>query len=177
MNYGTLYLNGEAQSRTYFTKSSQASGRYDIFISHQQKDAVAAVRLARYISRLGIPCYIDILDSDVDGDSPGLEGYLRQVIDHCRGLLAIVSASTKSSWWVPMEIGVALQCGKHIGTYMAELTFLPSYLWQWPVMNTDLEATKWSIAAGKYSSAYTNRAWRRLPRQTAIQRNAFFNIL
>ena len=168
MNYGTLYVNGEAQSRTYFARVNQVSGRYDIFISHQQKDAVAAVRLARLISRMGIPCYIGILDPDVDGDSPHLEGYLRQVIGHCRGLLAITSASMKSSRWVPMEIGVALQCGKHIRTYTAGLIILPSYLWQWPVMNTDREATKWSIGVGKYSSAETNRVWRQLPRQTGI---------
>ena len=132
MDRGTLYVRGEPS--LYFEKSASVRGQYSIFISHQGQDSRSATLLARGISLQGIPCYVDNLDPNVDGDDPELESYLRGVIRNCRALLAVVSVNTSGSWWVPLEIGVALESEKHIGTYEINHVNLPSYLWQWPVM-------------------------------------------
>ena len=92
------------------------------------------------LGQLAYPCYLDTFDPGVAGDSPYLEGYLRQVIGRCRALMAIVSPKTRSSWWVPLEIGVALEKEKHIATFLLTEVDLPSYLWLWPMLRDDQDA-------------------------------------
>ena len=102
-------------------------------LSYLTKMATAPSRkgLAMTPSREGYPCYVDTFDPTIDGDSPHLESYVRQVIGRCRALMAIVSTATISSWWVPLEIGVALEKEKHMATFLLTEVDLPSYLWQW----------------------------------------------
>ena len=77
-----------------------------------------------------MPCYVDQLDPNVQGDSADLVTHIQDVIHPCQSLLAVVSRNTQSSWWVPLEIGVALENQKHIGSYAVGLNrlSLPSYL-------------------------------------------------
>ena len=102
-------------------RSSQV--RHEIFVSHQRQDVETARQLAILLSR---------------------KGYLRQMIGNGQALLAVVSRNTVASWWVPMEIGVALDREKHIGTYLVNRIELPSYLWLWPVMDSFGEAATWA---------------------------------
>ena len=85
MNNGRLFINGERRfysfSPSETTASLVLSG--DTFISHQSSDRVTAERVATALSNHGYPCYVDTLDPDVDGDSPYLESYLRQIIGRC----------------------------------------------------------------------------------------------
>ena len=110
MNNGRLFINGERHFHSFSLSETTASLVLSrgTFISHQSSDRTTAEGLATTLSNHGYPCYVDTLDPDVDGDSPQLESYLRQEIGRCRGLMAIVSRATKASWWVPLEIGVAL---------------------------------------------------------------------
>ena len=96
---------------------------------------------------------------------PELEGYLRQMIGNSQALLAVVSRNTVASWWVPMEIGVALDREKHIGTYLVNRTELPSYLWRWPVMQSDGEAATWANHAKRSRPEAYHRVWRGLSSQ------------
>lgn len=175
MDRGILYVGGEPSR--YYERSSSVQGRYTVFISHQSRDSGSATLLARGISRLGIPCYVDSLDPSVDGNDPNLESYIRSVIRGCSALLAVVSVSTSSSWWVPLEIGVALEGYKHIGTYEINDVDLPSYLWQWPVMTELPQALRWANAIVRRSALNTHNEWRRSPRQSSYQRDTFFNSL
>lgn len=175
MNNGRLFVNGTE----YFALSArdileQQPYRLSdaIFISHQNGDAELAVAIAQHISHAGPPCYIDVLDPNVDGDSPQLESYLRRVIGNCSALLAVVSNATVNSWWVSLEIGVALDREKHIGTYRREPVTLPSYLWQWPVMDTATHIAGWAKAVSKYTPTSTHRVWREKGNQVA-----FFNAI
>ena len=131
MDQGTLYVGGEpffqGMSVEYIEKSLPSARQQRVFISHQNQDIKIATMLARYISEWGPPCYIDRLDPKVDGDKPELESYLRNVIRNSRALLAVVSENTAESWWVPLEIGVALENDKHIGTFELSAVNLPSY--------------------------------------------------
>ena len=109
-------------------------------IQTESNDKDAAERLAVSLSSRDYPCYLDTFDPNVDGDSPELESYLRRVIDLCNNLMAMVSRTTRMSWWVPLEIGVALEKEKHIATYLLTAEDLPIYLWQWPMLRSDRDA-------------------------------------
>ena len=167
MNNGVLYVDGQPVTQINLSRSAgmgSARNQPQIFVSHQRRDLETAKRVAAAISRGGPACYLDDLDPLVDGDSPGLERYLREVIGNSEALLAVVSNYTVTSWWVPMEIGVALDRSKHIGTYLAEATDLPSYLWRWPVMDTARLASKWADDATRADPEAYYRVWRELTR-------------
>lgn len=166
MNQGRLFVAGQLQHRN-LTLTGATPGGTQIqvpsnatFISHQSNDENAAERVAVYLSSRGYPCYLDTLDPNVDGDSPGLESYLRRVIAICNNLMAIVSRTTRASWWVPLEIGVALEKEKHIATYLLTSEDLPSYLWQWPMLRSDRDVLQWAQDAQKETVAGINRNWR-----------------
>ena len=175
MNQGRLFVDGELRYQglrksrdvSSFTVSRGVLAGHTIsmpsnttFISHQSGDARAAERVATRLSIRGYPCYLDTLDPNVDGDSEDLESYLREIIGQCEGLMAMVSHTTKTSWWVPLEIGVALEKGRYIGTYLLDQENLPSYLWQWPMLRNDEDAVKWVQDTRRNSAASINRSWR-----------------
>ena len=54
----------------------------------------------------------------------------------CTQLLAVVSENTKSSWWVPWEIGIATEKDFPIATFAGDNTMLPEYLRKWPYLKT-----------------------------------------
>ena len=141
-----------------------------IFISHKHEDLAKAREIGHEIMlKAQVPCYIDELDPNVDGDSAELVTHIQDVIHQCRSLLAVVSQSTQNSWWVPLEIGVALESQKYIGSYNTDRTELPSYLWSWPTMNATAEAVEWARATKRHSNAdQLHRAWRsRNPRRVS----------
>ena len=184
MNDGRLFINGELRYQSLrksrdvssFTVSRGVLAGQTVlipsnttFISHQSGDARAAERVATRLSIQGYPCYLDTLDPNLDGESEDLESYLRGIIGQCSSLMAMVSRTTKTSWWVPLEIGVALEKEKHIGTYLLDQENLPSYLWQWPMLWTDEDAVNWAQDTRRSSAAAINRSWRlrtRLQKQT-----------
>ena len=57
-------------------------------------------------------------------------------VRQCTHLMAVTSANTVSSWWVPFEIGVATDQDRRISTYTLEATNLPDYLKKWPVLKS-----------------------------------------
>ena len=176
MNQGRLFQNGVLVQRG-ITISEALSDRDRVriplnstFISHHNGDTLDAEALAKYLSSLGYHCYLDTLDQSVDGDSPDLEDYLREVIGRCDRLMAVVSWRTKSSWWVPLEIGVALEKEKHIATYLLEREDLPSYLWLWPMLWSYADAAWWVIDTKTRSSAQVNSSWRL---RTRVQKRSY----
>ena len=153
--------------------------RYGIFISHKREDLHRAVEIGHEImSKAQVACYVDLLDPNVGGDSADLVTYIQEVIHQCQSLLAVVSKSTQDSWWVPLEIGVALENQNYIGSYNTDRTELPSYLWSWPTMTTNHEAVEWAKATQRNSSAdQLHRAWRsRNPRRVTDRATLFSNL-
>ena len=173
MRNGTLFANtrqrtaGRWEMRWLDAKQHMRDG---IFISHKGADLLKAVAIERGImAKAQVPCYVDQLDPNVGGDSADLVTYIQEVIQQCRSLMAVVSKSTQASWWVPLEIGVALENQNYIGSYNTDGTELPSYLWSWPTMTTNQEAVEWANATKRNRSAdQLHRAWRnRNPRRVA----------
>jgi hypothetical protein len=166
MNQDRLFVAGQLQYRD-LSLSQALSGGAQIqfpsnasFISHQSNDKDAAEKVAVFLSSRGYPCYLDTFDPNVDGDGPELESYLRRVIALCNSLMAMVSRTTRTSWWVPLEIGVALEKEKHIATYLLTSEGLPSYLWQWPMLRRGQDALQWAQDTQRETAAEMNKSWR-----------------
>ena len=106
-----------------------------VFISHKQKDSEIATRVAHRLStHHRVECYLDVFDPHANDSGDDLGDYLRDVLSKCTELMAVVSGSTKESWWVPWEIGVATEKDRPITTFAGGQCVLPSYLKKWPFL-------------------------------------------
>lgn len=158
MNQGQLFMRGQVLS---LTLDSLRPNVNTTFISHQNSDNRTAVTLATYLGNQGYSCYVDTLDPAVDGNDSGLERYLRDVIGKCPRLVAIVSSTTSHSWWVPLEIGVALHREKYIATYLLpDADTLPSYLRLWPTLRNNAGALLWLRETESKSAPTVHTEWR-----------------
>lgn len=103
-----------------------------VFISHQQKDAVAARMVYDVLRKNGVDAYLDLLDSGLMSNGQRLTEHIMSKISESTDLIAVVSDNTKESWWVPFEIGVATDKPRPIATYICGWVSLPEYLDFWP---------------------------------------------
>jgi len=107
-----------------------------VFISHSSADDLAARHIQLCLASNEIKCYLDDLDDSlrsVDDIATAIEKNL----ERCSHLLAVVSAVTRLSWWVPFEIGVGTAKNAKIATYQLQNVDLPQYLTKWPVLSTE----------------------------------------
>jgi hypothetical protein len=119
-----------------------------VFISHQQADSSLAVQLSRRLtSRHGIDSYIDVIDRNVPGRGEDLAEHVKAEIDKCTQLLAVVSEMTKTSWWVPWEIGIATEKDYPLATYAGGAATLPDYLLKWPYLRSESDLDQYAIAS------------------------------
>ena len=134
------YQSGiEVSSEGIFTSLRRCQP--DVFLSHKSEDKQATLAIAQALISQGMSAYIDYVDPQVHAQDPTLESYLREVIHNSRSLLTVATANTISSWWVPFEIGVALDNDKLVGTVLRGTPGqLPTYLLNWPVMESSDEA-------------------------------------
>lgn len=107
-----------------------------VFISHQQKDAVAAKTVYDTLRYNGVEAYLDLLDSALLKDGRQLTSHIVSKIGESTDVIAVVSDNTKESWWVPFEIGVATDKPRPIATYICGWVSLPEYLDFWPQLRT-----------------------------------------
>ena len=136
--------------------------RPDVFLSHKSEDREVTLAIAQALIRQNISVYIDYVDPQVDAKNPKLESYLRKIIHSSKSLLTIATANTINSWWVPFEIGVALDNDKLVGTVLRGTPGqLPTYLLNWPVMESNDEAVaqQWQQYLMLPPSA-SHQAWR-----------------
>ena len=115
-----------------------------VFLSHQRDDSTRAMKVAARLRYNGLDTYLDVVDDALRKDGPELSDYLRAQMSTCTQLMAVVSSSTKGSWWVPWEIGVASEKDFLIATYTSEYTELPSYLKKWPFLRTDQDIDEYA---------------------------------
>ena len=144
----TLYVDEIAPYGTRAINYSQ----YDTFISHKGDDTSLAETIGRVLRLHGLKGYLDRWDPTVEGDSLGLEEYLRKVIRETPSILAVVTENTPLSWWVPFELGVARETESQIATFLQVDTdsrdevALPSYLRAWPILASRPEIVTWANA-------------------------------
>lgn len=108
-----------------------------VFVSHKKEDATLAEKVARRIRLNGLETYVDTIDDALLKDGPDLAEHLLRRMGECEQLIAVVSTSTKGSWWVPWEIGVGSEKSFRMASFSETYVTLPSYLEKWPALHTD----------------------------------------
>ena len=105
-----------------------------IFISYKHVDQAAANRVALQLQQEGVEYFLDKLNENQNGleISEYLKGHLRD----CTDLIVVMSSVTKSSWWVPWEIGVASGQDSPLATFVLDNTSIPDYLKKWPYLRS-----------------------------------------
>jgi hypothetical protein len=107
-----------------------------IFLSHKQDDSNLATLIARQLRTHHHEVYLDVVDTNFAKDGDDLGEYIRGKLGECDSLLAVISAATSTSWWVPWEIGVATEKNHPLSTYLGDSSAPPEYLRKWPVLRT-----------------------------------------
>lgn len=116
-----------------------------IFISHQQQDSAPALAVKNHLKQVHkIECYLDVIDPFLKRGEE-IADHVRGELAKCSHLLAVVSDITKSSWWVPWEIGVATEKDYPLATFGTDIT-LPEYLMKWPYLKSYSDIDKYAAA-------------------------------
>ncbi|SCZ00075.1 TIR domain-containing protein [Paenibacillus polysaccharolyticus] len=120
-----------------------------IFISHKDADTKTALQISDYLRIRSIPCYLDVLDNNLEKGTETLTNHLKHELNKCSHLLTILSENTKKSWWVPFEIGMASQRDLPIVNFLLEGIQLPEYLDYWPRLKRLSDLDKYILALQK----------------------------
>lgn len=112
-----------------------------VFVSHKREDAEQAGVVAAYLKQNGLNVYLDVIDAQLAKSGPDLAEYIRDQLEQCTQLLAVISAKTQASWWVPWEIGVATEKERFLASFVSGNTTVPDFLVKWPYLRnqTDLD--------------------------------------
>jgi hypothetical protein len=111
-----------------------------VFISHRTADNAIAQQVATRLTHThGIKCYLDDIDQRLKTASQQeVTRILVDMVNKCTNLLAVITANTEGSWWVPFEIGVAKQAPRVICSMTNQAdSALPGYLMEWPRLRGD----------------------------------------
>lgn len=107
-----------------------------VFISHKDADSLQALLLKRAFEKEGVDAYLDVLDSSINGGGKALTEHIKTKLNQCTDIIVLMSEATKSSWWVPFEIGMSAQINMPTASFLKENVDLPSYLSYWPRLKT-----------------------------------------
>jgi hypothetical protein len=110
-----------------------------VFISHKREDAEQAGAVAAYLKQNGLNVYIDLIDVQLGKSGPDLAEYIRDQLEKCTQLLAVISARTQASWWVPWEIGVATEKERFLASFVSGNAAVPDFLVKWPYLRTQAD--------------------------------------
>lgn len=120
-----------------------------VFISHKDKDSDAAIEIERILKERNIETYLDILDDSIEKDGEKLTNHLKEKIKVSTHIITVISKETTKSWWVPCEIGMAIQCNIPIVNFLLHNIELPGYLNYWPKLKAVNDVEKYITALKK----------------------------
>ena len=103
-----------------------------IFLSHKREDSYEANQIALHLAMLGIPYYLDILDSKVTDSGKELTEHIKKNLNDCTDIIVVVSEATRYSQWVPFEVGMSAQKDMPTATFLKSNVLLPEFLEYWP---------------------------------------------
>ena len=141
-----------------------------VFISHKDSDSVLAGEVGKRIRMHGIETYLDIIDDALYKDGPDLADHLLSRMGECQQLVAVVSFSTKDSWWVPWEIGVGSEKGFRMASFSRSSVKLPSYLEKWPALHSDRDIDLYCKYSRQADANISRGTWLTEERKVAAQK-------
>jgi TIR domain len=106
-----------------------------VFISHRQADENVGVQIKDKLKVLGVDAYIDVLDPKLKKPIDVTKRIVEQ-LRRCSHIIAVFTANTAGSLWVPFELGAAYEADKGIGTYVLGSPTIPEYLDAFPIMRS-----------------------------------------
>lgn len=150
-----------------------------VFISHKKEDETRALTVKCVLDRKGVPSYLDLLDSSVITDGKALTDHIKSNLNSCTDVIVVMTESTKTSWWVPFEIGMSAQKDMPTASFLEPNVELPDYLEYWPrLKNIDDIATYVDVRKSFENRLLRNRdVFNNMFVQTKIDTNAFYNEL
>jgi len=113
-----------------------------IFISHKNDDNAIALSVLRKLKSLEVEAYLDLLDS-FENDGERLTKHIKAQLNDCTDIIVVMSESTRLSWWVPFEVGMAAQSDMPTASFLLTGVELPSYLTYWPRLRTEEDISKY----------------------------------
>lgn len=114
-----------------------------VFISHQKKDSEIASQIYSRLRMYNIEAYLDTFDESLTANSKALTEHLKEIVRRSSDILVVMSENTKTSWWVPFEIGIAANQNLPTVTYLQNYVTLPEYLDYWPRLKSLDDITKY----------------------------------
>lgn len=120
---------------------------YDIkvFLSHKNDDSDIAGAIAlRLRNQHQIDVYLDVIDRNLGKTGPDLANYIRDEMEKCTQFLAVISAKTRESQWVPWEIGVATEKEKPLASFINPPATIPEFLQKWPYLQSQPDVDRYA---------------------------------
>ena len=142
-----------------------------VFVSHQHEDGALAAQVSAQIKLNDLDTYVDVIDDALVKDGPQLADHLLARMDECQQLIAVVSTATKTSWWVPWEIGVGSEKGFRMASYSQQFVVLPSYLKKWPELHSSADIAQYCSLSKQADAEVLQREQR-----TVLSEQARLNI-
>ena len=117
-----------------------------VFISHKREDSILALAIQKEFAKYGVSSYLDILDSSISGGGKELTDHIKNSLNSCTDIIVVMSDATKTSWWVPFEVGMSAQVDMPTASFLSSEVALPSYLSYWPRLKTVSDISKYITA-------------------------------
>lgn len=149
-----------------------------VFISHQQADSAVAGLIATRLRLMHeIDSYLDLIDTNIAKTGDQLGDYLRDQMGKCDQLMAVVSSSTKESWWVPWEIGIATEKDYPLATFAGDSTRLPEYLRKWPYLTSMNHVDEYARVSKRARDARLRKSYLSESQAKKVSTSEFFRDL
>lgn len=107
-----------------------------VFVSHRKIDENKGLEVLNYLKSQGVNAYIDVLDPALKRPIDVTTRIVEQ-LRKCTHIIAVFTANTAGSLWVPFELGAAYEADKSIGTFIHGYPDIPEYLKTFPLMKTE----------------------------------------
>jgi len=105
--YGQLRASAGA-IREGRIKLAKSLADKDLFLSHSRKDEDHVGPALGLLEQHGASVYVDLQDAGIKGlAGPAIADRLRKAVKACRRLVVLVTEETRSSRWIPWEMGLA----------------------------------------------------------------------
>jgi hypothetical protein len=107
-----------------------------VFISHKKEDELEALKINMILKMNYVDSYLDLLDPSITEDGKALTDHIKSQLNDCTDIIVVMSEATRSSQWVPFEVGMSAQIDMPTASYLKEGVGLPSFLSYWPRLKT-----------------------------------------